>query len=40
MKNSGLNSKEAVEILHKDNAQKINLDWKINFRILKFKIFN
>ena len=28
MQNSGCNLKEAVEILYKDNAQKINLDWK------------
>ena len=28
MQNSGCNLKEAVEILYKDNAHKINLDWK------------
>ena len=28
MQNSGFNLKEAVEILYKDNAHKIYLDWK------------
>ena len=28
MQNSGCNLKEAVEIIYKDNAHKINLDWK------------
>ena len=28
MQNSWWNLKEAVEILYKDNAHRINLDWK------------
>ena len=38
MQNSGCNLKEAVEILYKDNAHKINLDWK---RLIEdFKEYN
>lgn len=33
MQNFGCNFKEASEILYKDNAHKINLDWK-NFLML------